>query len=1136
MIVKCLQCQHENTAQAKFCEQCAAPLVAKCPACGTPLSTTAKFCPECGLATTGGQLKQSRFASRTSYTPKHIAEKILSSRDALEGERKLVTVLFSDLKGSMELLDDRDPEEARAILDPVLQLMMDAVHYYEGTVSLAMGDGIMAIFGAPVAHEDHAVRACYSALRMQDMMKQHAATVLSKFGLPLQIRVGLNSGDVVVRSVGSDLHMDYTAVGETTHLAARMEQIAKPGSILLGPGTMHLAEGYVMMKPLGLHQVKGRAVPIDVYEALGATTIRSRLQAAAARGLSAFVGREAEMEVLRHGLERAKGGQGQIQAIIGEAGAGKSRLLWEIRHSHWVQNWLVIESRSVSYGKASSYLPVISLLKTYFNVEDADDPRKVREKVTGKLLTLDRGLHPYLSAMLFLLDIPPDDPSWDKLDPPQRRQQIFDGVRRLVLMESRIQPVLLVFEDLQWIDAETQALLDSLVEILPKARILLLVNYRPEYQHGWARKTYYREIRLDPLPAESLDRLLEVLLGNDLALLPLKHMLIERTEGNPFFLEESILSLVEMKFLGGEPGNYRLLKATETLQIPASAQAILTARIDRLATGDKRVLQAASVIGKDVPFALLKEIYDGDEEGLRASLNNLQAAEFLYETALFPDLEFTFRHALTQEVAYRSLVSERRQALHAGIVDAAERVYPDRIAERVDQLAHHAFRGEIWEKALAYCRQAGIKALTRSANVEGISFFDQALEALKRLPNDIERKKLGIELRFDLRRGLMPLGEFGRALDVLREAEGLATEMRDEVRLGWVSGYMTNLFWEMGEQDRALNSGLRALEIATAHSHEGIRDLAQRYLGRSYHAMGDYRQATEVFTLSLLASDESLRQNHPEEDSPSGVLSRIFLMLSLTELGRFAEALSRGTEALGIAERLDDPFSLSAANSAIGRVYLRKGEFDHAVSVLEKSLTICQSANIPLLFPFSAAPLGAAYARLGRISEALPLLEQAAERATAMRRMVDQALWIYWLSQALHLAGEVDRAASLAQRALELSVTYKERGSEAWVNRLLGDICASGASRDVEQAESYYGHAQAIARELGMQPLHARCCLNLGTLYEQVGRKADAVLAISAAHDLCRTIEMTYWCQQAETALARVTGEAGTKGAIHAVN
>jgi len=1132
--VKCLQCQHENTAQAKFCEECAAPLTQTCPACGAPVSSTAKFCPQCGGATAGAALKQSRFNSPTSYTPRHIAEKILSSRGALEGERKLVTVLFADLKGSMELLNDRDPEEARTILDPVLQLMMDAVHYYEGTVSQTMGDGIMAIFGAPVAHEDHAVRACYAALRMQQMMKQHATTVLPRTGVPLQIRVGLNSGDVVVRSVGSDLHMDYTAIGETTHLASRIEQMATPGSILLGPGTMHLAEGYLVMKSLGPRQVKGRAAPIEVYEALGATPVRSRLQAAAARGLAPFVGREAEMEVLKQSLVRAQSGQGQVVAIIGEAGAGKSRLLWEIRHSQWTQDWRVLESRSVSYGKASSYLPVITLMKTYFSVEDADDARKIREKVTGKLLGLDQGLRPYLPAMLFLLDIPPDDTSWDKLDPPQRRQQILDGIRRLVLMESRIQPVLIVFEDLHWIDAETHALLDTLIDSLPKARILLLLNYRSEYQHGWARKTYYREIRLDPLPTESLDKLLEVLLGNDFALLPLKRLLIERTEGNPFFLEESILALVETQFLYGEPGNYRLLKAIETLQIPASAQAILTARIDRLAIGDKRVLQAASVIGKDVPFALLKEVCDVDEEGLRGSLNNLQAAEFLYETSLFPDLEFTFRHALTQEVAYRSLVSERRRALHASIVDAAERVYPDRIAERLNRLAYHAFQGEVWKKALTYCRQAGIKALTRSANVEAISFFDQALDALKQLPDDIEQKKLAIDLRFDLRRGLMPLGEFARTLDVLREAETLATELTDEVRLGWVSGYMTNLFWEMGEQDRALNAGLRAMEIATILGHQDIRDLAQRYLGRSYHAMGNYRQAIEVFTRSLRPSAETLRQEHSEEDSPSGVLTRIFLMLCLIELGHFAQAISHGANALGMAERLDHPFSLSAANSAMGRVYLRKGEFEQAISVLEKSLAISQSANIPLLFPFSAAPLGAVYARLGRLADALPLLEQAAERAAAMRRMVDQPLWLYWLSQALLLAGELDRAATLAQRALDLSVTYKERGSEAWVNRLLGDIYASDTPHDEKRAEGRYHQAQAIASELGMQPLHARCRLSLGMLYERSGRETDARDAISAAHELCRTMQMTYWCQQAETAFARVTGKSAIGGSSHA--
>jgi class 3 adenylate cyclase/tetratricopeptide (TPR) repeat protein len=1030
----------------------------------------------------------------------------------------------------MELLDDRDPEEARGILDPVLQLMMDAVHYYEGTVSLVMGDGIMAIFGAPVAHEDHAVRACYAALRMQDLVKRHAAAVLQKIGLPLQIRVGLNSGDVVVRSVGSDLHMDYTAVGETTHLAARMEQTALPGSVLLGPGTMHLVEGYVATKSLGPRQIKGRAAPIEVYEALGATAVQSRLQAAAARGLSTFVGREAEIDLLKHCVQRARSGQGQVVAIIGEAGVGKSRLLWEIRHSQWARDFVVFESSSVSYGKASAYLPLISLVKAYFHIDNTDRPDDIREKVAGKLVALDPGLQPYLPAMLFLLDIPPEDTSWDKLDPPQRRLQILDGLRRLILMESRIQPVLILFEDLHWIDAETQALLDALVDSLPKARILLLLNYRPEYQHQWARKTYYREIRLDPLPAESLDKLLEALLGNDHALLPLKRMLIERTEGNPFFLEESVLALVETQFLSGEPGHYRLLKAAETIQIPASAQAILTARIDRLAAEDKRVLQAASVIGKDVPFALLNEICDVDEEQLRVSLNNLQAAEFLYETALFPDLEFTFRHALTQEVAYRSLLSERRRALHVAIVHGAERVYPDRIPERVSRLAYHAMQGEIWEKAVLYCRQAGKKAVSRSANVEAVSLFDQALKALGRMPDNPEIKKLAIDLRFDLRLGLMPLGEFARALDVLREAEKLASELADEVRLGWVTGYMTNLFWEMGEQDRAVKSGLRALEIATSLSHGEIGDLAQRYLGRSYHAMGDYRRAIEVFAQSLDPRAAAVARKQSDTDGPSGVLTRIFLMLSLIELGRFNEAISLGADALGIAERLDHPFSISAANSAMGRVYLRKGEFESAVCVLEKSLAISQSANIPLLFPFSAAPLGAVYARLGRISQALPLLEQAAERAAAMRRMVDQPLWLYWLSQALLLAGETDRATTLAQRALELSVTYKERGSEAWVNRLLGDICASETRRDEKRAEDCYHQAQAIASELGMRPLHARCCLSLGVLYEQSGRETDARDAISVAHELCRTMEMTYWCQQAETAFARVAIKSGTEG------
>src|SRR5262245_1334001 len=508
--MKCPRCQAENKADARFCEDCGARLEAACPSCGTPLTPGKKFCRSCGAALTTDP--GSRFASPESYTPKHLAERILTSRGALEGERKQVTVLFADLKGSMELFADRDPEEARKILDPVLERMMEAVHRYEGTVNQVMGDGIMALFGAPLAHEDHAVRACYAALRMQDSVKRYAEVIQRAAGLPIQIRVGLNSGKVVVRSIGSDLHMDYTAVGQTTHLAARMEQMAMAGSILLSADALRLAEGFVDVRPLGPVNVKGLSVSVELYEVTGAGSARTRLQASARRGLSRFVGRDAELEQLHRTQQRASDGHGQMAAIVGEAGVGKSRLVYEFCHSHRLQGWLVLEAASVSYGKATSYLAVIDLLKGYFKIGDRDDHREMRDKVLGRVLGLDRALEPVLPPILALLDVPVEDPSWQNLDPPQRRVRTLDAVKRLLLQESRVQPLLVVFEDLHWIDDETQALLDSLVESLGSARLLLLVNYRPEYEHRWGSKTAYSQLRLDSLPVESAAELLAALL------------------------------------------------------------------------------------------------------------------------------------------------------------------------------------------------------------------------------------------------------------------------------------------------------------------------------------------------------------------------------------------------------------------------------------------------------------------------------------------------------------------------------------------------------------------------------------------------------------------------------------------------
>ena len=860
----CPRCQHENAAGASSARNAPRRLARACAHVAVGTAPTAKFCPECAHPT--GLVRRAACGSAIrprpeSYTPKHLAEKILTSKSALEGERKQVTVLFADLKGSMELLADRDPEEARKLLDPVLERMMEAVHRYEGTVNQVMGDGIMALFGAPLAHEDHAVRACYAALDMQAAMRRYAEEVRRAHGISLEIRVGLNSGAVVVGAIGSDLHMDYTAVGQTTHLAARMEQLATGGRSLLTADTLRLAEGYVEVTPLGPVPVKGLDAPVEVYELVGTGARRSRLSAAATRGLTRFVGRDAELDQLRQALGRAAAGHGQVAAIVGEPGVGKSRLVWEVTHSHRVHGWLVLQAGSISYGKATSYLPVIDLLKGYFAIEDRDGPRAVREKMTGKLLTLDRAQEASLPALLALLDVPTGDPSWDGLDPRQRRQRTLQALKQLLVRESQVQPLLVVFEDLHWIDSETQALLDALAESLPAARLLLLVNYRPEYQHPWGSRTYYMQLRLDPLPPETAEALLGALLGPDAGLDPLKGILIARTEGNPLFLEESVRALVETEALSGERGAYRLARPLPAIQVPATVQAVLAARIDRLAPGDKALLQTASVVGKDVPFALLRATAALDEDELRAAIGRLQAAEFLYETSLFPDLEYTFKHALTHEVAYGSLLQDRRRRLHGEIVAAIERLYPDRLGEHTERLGHHAFRAERWETAAAYLRQAGDKAVSRSAFQEAVAAYENALVAVEHLPQTRERQEEALDLRLDLRPPLQALARINRILEHDRAAEISARNLGDEERLGRVSSGLANTLLIIGDHAAALAAARRALDIGVRLGDVATRATAILRLGAIHYTTGEYNKAVGYLRQCVeLTGGERLRE------------------------------------------------------------------------------------------------------------------------------------------------------------------------------------------------------------------------------------------------------------------------------------
>ena len=808
--MKCPKCQHENTAKARFCEECATPLTRSCGNCGSQVSATARFCLQCGHPLKAVE-EDPRFASPKNYTPQHIADKILVSRAALEGERKLITVLFADIKGSMEVIADRDPEEVQKLLHAVLERMIEAVHRYEGTVNTVMGDGLMALFGAPLAHEDHAVRACYAALRMQENIARFSDEIQRSYGVPVMIRIGVNSGEIVISGIGNDLHMDYTVVGQTAHLAARMEQMAKPGSVLTTADTFRLVEGYLAMKPLGALPVKGLAHPVDVYEVTGAGAARSRLQAAAVRGLTRFVGRTVELQHLHRAQQLAAQGHGQVVTIVGQAGVGKSRLVHEFIHSPPTAEWLVLESNSTSYGHATPYLPITELLRHYFKLNVHDSVQSIREKVSGKILSLDPSLQEVILPVLDLLNALDDDHPFRSLDPIEHRQQTYQAVIRLLLSESKIQPVVAVFEDMPWYDSLSIGLLNELVVRAQDARLLLVVSCRPEYKDEWKGRPNYRQLRLNPLASESFAELLQALLGSDPSVETIKSFMIERASGNPFFLEEIARSLVDSAVLEGSRGKYRLARPFVSNEVPPTVQAVLAARIDKLPATEKRLLQEAAVIGHDFSFTLLQAISALAEDDLRALLDDLQAAEFLYTTQLFPDLQYTFTHALTHDVAYNELLQQRRRDTHGHVVEAMEKLYADRLGEHAERLAHHAVRGELKDKAVHYLHMAGGKAAARSALADARSCYEEALGILKDLPESQASLGRGFELRLDLRPVLRQLGEGRRQLEHLREAEIIATQLKDDRRRGQVCAFMTTVQSTLDELDEALDSGSRAL-------------------------------------------------------------------------------------------------------------------------------------------------------------------------------------------------------------------------------------------------------------------------------------------------------------------------------------
>jgi class 3 adenylate cyclase/tetratricopeptide (TPR) repeat protein len=1079
------------------------------------LPPPAKFCSECGQAAVPGSAVAAAPASRVT-TPRYLADRILASKTAREGERKQVTILFADLQGSMQLLAERDPEEARNVLDPILDLMMEAVHWYEGTVNQVMGDGIMAIFGAPLAQEDHAVRACCAALRMHDAVKRYSDQPLR--GAAVHVRIGLNSGEVVVRAIGSDLRMDYSAIGQTTHIASRMEQMAVPGTTLLAPATATLAQGYVHLKPLGGRVVKGLAEPLEPFELVGAELVRSRLEAQAGR-LTKFVGRAEELDGLADMLEKARCGHGQVVAVVSEAGVGKSRLCAEFLRSPHVRDCLVLETGCVSYQKAA-YLPIIGLLRAYFQVGEHEGQLKTQEKVVAKLAALGVALDAFAPPCLWLLGIPTDDSRWERLDPEQRRHRTLEAVRVLLLHECRRQPIIVLFEDLHWIDAESQAFLERLVDALGAACLLLLVNYRPEYQHSWAGRSYYHYFRIDGLPPETADELTDALLGSDPSLRPLKRLLAERTDGNPLFIEETVRTLRETNALSGDRGEYRLTKMENVLRVPATVQAVLAARIDRLPDDLKRLLHCAAVIGTNVPFALLLEVAEMPAVELRGALGQLLSAEFLYESQLFPDIEYTFRHTLTHDVAYATVVNERRKALHARIAEAIERLHADRLADQVERLAHHTARAEAWDKAVGYLRQAGDKALSRSASREAADWFAQALDASSHLPDDSNTLRLAVDLRLGLRAALYALGEFEPMLRRLREADELARKLDDPRRVAWVSIHVGEYSRQTGNFTEALDLIERALVLGETVGDPAVRLAAHQYLGLACHAVGDFgRAAAHMRTVVELpeadASGDQFRQTQAGSRAGFRAVSLGWLARCLADTGDFDEGRAYGLEATRIAERIDHPYSLVSAYWGLGYLHAVQGDFGEGVQVLERALATAREARVTRLFPQVMRALGVAYALSGRPDDGIPLVEEALRIVESIGLVVGHSSTLAHVGETYVLGGRWEDAAKVVERAFAIAHDHGQRADKATSLRLLGDVAAGGGF--ASDARRFYGEAIALAAVLGMRPLAARGRLGLGILL----RQSDGVASrstLAEARASFRALGMPFWeaCAQAQ--------------------
>jgi class 3 adenylate cyclase/tetratricopeptide (TPR) repeat protein len=1046
-----------------------------------------------------------------SYTPKHLADKILAARASLAGERKQVTVLFADVAGFTRMSEKMDPEEVHDLISECMVFLIEEIHRYEGTIAQFLGDGLLALFGAPIAHEDAPQRALHAALGMRESLRDYAQK-LKKQGIEFHMRIGLNTGLVVVGKIGDDLTMEYTAMGDTVNLASRMESTAQPGTVQVSENTYRLTEGYFEFKPLGEKELKGKTEPVNAYQLLGVGRVKTRLGVSEMRGLTPFVGRQKELELLMDCYGRVKRGQGQVVGIVGEPGVGKSRLLLQMRSMLTEGEYSYLEGQCLHYGEAMAYLPIVNALRTYFGIEEGEPQLLSQNKLKQRISQLDERLMAMLPPLQELLSLKVEDEGFLKLEPQQKRVRIFEAIWSLIIRESQNRLVILAVEDLHWIDKASEEFLNYLIGRLGGAHVLLLLLYRPEYTPIWVSKTYYSQIRVDELTLETSAEMVQGILKGVKAAQDLTKLILYKAAGNPLFMEEFTRTLLERGYIERNDGCYVLTVKPSEIQVPETVQGIIAARMDRLEKDLKETMQIASVIGREFPFPILQTV-TGMKEKLEAYLLELQALEFIYERSMFPELEYIFKHALTQQVAYSSLLLKKRKEVHESIGQAIETLYPNRLDEFYEALAFHFKNGASTDKAIHYLIKAGEKSLDRYAVEESHRHFKEAYDLLSLRVGQVEGAEAQlIDLLIKWAYVFYFRGDFKGLTELLEAHRELAESLDDKARLGMFYAWLGHALYYSKDVKGSYHYLHRALQISEDTKNERLMCYANMWLSWTCVYMGLLDEA-------VASGDRAMEICKCfEEDQYLYYKSLGGLGYAYFFAGQKRKARDAGQAILEYSRHRGSIRGEVMGHFIMAFSFIMDGDYQSAIQPCRQGVEISMD---PFYSIFVKMGLGAAYLSNGQLQEAEDIYQEilsfSREFAGESFEMIARVL----LSIISSLKGELE-ALAVAEEALNeiletgLKSVYVQLGTGLAANFSM----MAGVIPDANQkAKNYYDKAIGIAREIGAKALLGVGYLGQGLVCSAEGDKDKARQYISETVSLFEQCELDIYLKQAKEVL-----------------